>query len=520
MLYLVNLNVRVDSTNSLKKKLLDTLKIKDSDLISYKIIKKSIDARHKNNICYAYQIVADVKLELVKFKKYIEKNDALNLKIWKYTDRPVIIGFGPSSMFSALLLARMQARPIIIERGSEVLKRVEKVDNFFNNMILDEESNVCFGEGGAGTFSDGKLQTNVNSIYNRFILEEFVRYGADPDILVNALPHIGTDVLRKVVLNMRKDLINMGATFYFNTLFYDYIENEDSIIIKAKNGEKELLFETKHLILGIGHSAHDTYRMLANHNLKLTLKPFSVGLRIEHLAKDINNIQYGKFSNYLPTAYYKMAVHLKERSVYTFCMCPGGYVVPSQTKKETILTNGMSYKARDYINSNSALLVEVKPSDFSSDDPFLAIDFINNIEKKAFNKKFPYKAPLNLVKEFLKGEVATSFRKVKPSYVHGTYFSDFKDILPDFVIESLKEALPLFNNKMKGFLDDDALLIAPEVRSSAPLRIERIDYKAINSKFIYPIGEGAGYAGGITSSALDGIKCILSIEGEMNGKKD
>lgn len=514
MKYLYNLKLSVKDINNIKEVLLKKLNIKENELIDYKIIKRSIDARDKNDVFYNMRLELNLKNKNSnkKLEQFVSPNifKITNEKYLK-NDRPIVVGFGPSGMFSALVLAYAGAKPIVIERGSDVDKRKQIINNFYDSKILDEESNIVFGEGGAGTFSDGKLQSNIKNEYNNFVLSEFVKFGADESILIDSLPHIGTDILEKVVKNMRLKIIELGGEFFFDTKFLDYEKKDNILFVKTINREGEIkVFSTKHLILGIGHSARDTYKMLHSHNLLMEPKAFSMGVRIEHLQSDINNIQYGKFSKYLPAAPYKLACHLEDRSIYTFCMCPGGYVMPSQNEKGTIVTNGMSYSKRDGFNANSALLVEVKIEDYYKNSVLDGIDFQEKYEKLAFEISKDYRVPINLLREFCNDEVASSYRKITPTIKSGFVFADLRKCLPDFVVSTIKEGIKLLDKKMSGFYDEDAVLSAVESRSSAPLRILRNDFMSSEDK-IYVIGEGAGYAGGIMTSAIDGIKCALHI---------
>lgn len=486
------------------------------DNFKYKILLKSIDARDKNNIFYLYNVMVDcvTKLNGKNVSNYVEKVIDLEYKKYSFNDRPIVVGFGPSGMFASLYLARCGAKPIIIERGSKVEERKKRVDEFLKHKVLCNNSNIQFGEGGAGTFSDGKLTTNVKDKLINFILYEFYKHGAKENILYESHPHIGTDYLEIIVKNIREEIISLGGEFYFDTLFMNYKNNK--VICKDLINDRLLEFESKHILLGIGHSAKDTIRYLYN-DLKINMEPkaFSMGVRIEHKREDINKSQYGKFSEYLPSAYYKLACH-NDRGIYTFCMCPGGFVMASTSDNNSIVTNGMSNNDRKAINSNSALLVDVRVNDYYKSSPLDGIDYQEKYEHLAYNISKDYKAPANLVKEFLNDEIAKEERSIKTSYPHGLVFCDLNKVLPNYVIDGLKYGIVEFDKKLKGFNNPDAILIGVESRSSSPVRILRDDDRKSSIKEIYPIGEGAGYAGGITSSALDGLKTAIEIVNKSN----
>lgn len=491
--------------------------IKKTNVLKGILVKKSLDLREKNNPVYVYQIVFELN-ELERKNKYLKnKNvhfdtnytDDIEVKRVESISRPVIVGFGPAGMFCAYILALAGLRPIVLERGSCVEKRIKDVELFFDKGIFNEKSNVCFGEGGAGTFSDGKLNTGVNDPKIRFILKTFVEFGANKNVYYDAKPHVGTDKLRNVVKRIREKIISLGGEIHFDS----FVTEINDKIVKLEDNST---IESNHIVLAIGHSAKETYEMLNKNGFKLEPKPFSMGVRIEHLAEDINKIQHGEI-DFSYAASYKAAVHLKERDVYTFCMCPGGYVVPSNSHENEIVTNGMSYSARDGLNSNSAVLVNVTVNDYFVNSPLDGLYFQSEYERKSFKLTNSYKAPINLLKEFLLDKVASEFRSVKPTYACGTFFTSFEDILPSFVIDGLKEGIKEIDKLMPGFLNDDAILTAVESRSSSPVRILRDKNYKSNISSVYPIGEGAGYAGGITSSALDGIKCALSIINELGG---
>lgn len=508
MKYLLEIRLNVNRLNELEELILKKTKINSQNLKSYRIIRESIDARKKDDVCYNLGILVET-INPVKNKvlEIYKEPSIMQYPKWKDSLRPIIIGFGPAGMFSALYLARANAKPIIIERGEQVEKRKQKIQAFFESKVLDTESNVVFGEGGAGTFSDGKLQSNIKNEWNYFVLNEMVKHGANSDVLTSNYPHVGTDKLEIVVKNIREEIISLGGEFFFSTIFTDYEELADCLVVKTNKNHQ---FKTHHLLLGIGHSAVDTFELLAKKGVEMEAKPFSMGVRIEHLQKNISEAQYGKYANNLPPAPYKLACHLKERSVYSFCMCPGGYVVASANKNDTIVTNGMSYSDRAGTNANSALLVEIKPEDYYVNSPLDGFKFQEKFEKKAFSMSNDYRAPANLVGEFLQDKVAQAARSVVPTYPHQVIFTDLKQVLPNYVVESLKEALPIFDKKIKGFADSDAVLTGVETRSSSPVRILRKDYMS-SQKYLYPMGEGAGYAGGIMTSALDGLKLAIKI---------
>ena len=424
---------------------------------------------------------------------------------------PVIVGMGPCGLFCALYLAMSGIKPTIIDRGECVEERIKSIENFWENGKLNPMSNVQFGEGGAGTFSDGKLTCGVNDDRLEFIKEQFVKFGAPEEILYLKKAHIGTDKLREVIKNIRKELIRLGVKVEFNTKLSDInIKNGKikSIVIEKDNSRE--IIDCDNLILAIGHSARDTFRMINEKNIKMERKTFSIGGRIEHLQDDIGYGQYGESYKKLPPADYKLAVNTKDgRGVYTFCMCPGGYVVASSSSEKSVVTNGMSYFDRKGKNANSAVLVTVNPSDVEGDDVLGGVKLQEDIEKRAFILGGEnYYAPVNKVGDILNNRVSTEFGKVKPTYKPGVKFADLSKVFPKFIWDSIVEALPMFDKKLKGFANDDAIFTIPETRSSSPVRIirDKENYQC-NIFGIYPCGEGAGYAGGIMSAALDGLRC-------------
>ena len=511
-------NFRVSVTmpvESLKPMVLKKFHIREDEVELFRILRSSVDARKKNDVVYDYR----VRLVLKSTRPDLCGNPditpytppaPMEYKEWRFPESPVIVGFGPAGMFAALYLARCGAKPIIVERGSQVEQRREDVDTFLKTRVLNPDSNIQFGEGGAGTFSDGKLTTNLHNEWIGFVLEEFYKHGATEDVTYAANPHVGTDYLETVVRNIREEIISLGGTFHFNTCFLHYAKNKQGILkVECSNN---LFFNTKHLLLCIGHSARDTIRYLYASGVAMEAKAFSIGVRVEHLQRKINRMQYGSFAPYLPPASYKAAVHLPDgRGVYTFCMCPGGTVMASASEDGTIVTNGMSTKNRDGENANSALLVGIEPTDFYKNGALDGLDFQEQFERKAFEVARDYRAPANLMKEFLQGKVATVLRSVRPSYPHGIYFTDFGRCLPDYVVCSLRKAIPLIEKRLKGFNDADAVLTGIETRSSSPVRMLRNEQRESSVSGIYPVGEGAGYAGGITSAAIDGLRTAMAI---------
>lgn len=511
-------NFKVSPNDDNKLELLIKNKYKLNDF-KFNILQKSIDARNKQNVYINYKLMIDTnkKLKGNNISLYNEMKIELNYPKFNGLS-PVIVGFGPAGIMAALYLARCNAKPIIIERGSKIEQRKKQVSDFFNNKKLDTSSNIQFGEGGAGAFSDGKLVTNVKDPLIKYILNEFYLHGAKEDIIYESKPHIGTDYLEIVVKNIRLEIEKLGGKFYFNHQFLNAEKNaNDELLVYVDRLDKPIV--TNHLLLGLGHSAKDTIRHLYN-NMKIEMeqKSFSMGVRVEHPAELINNSQYGEYAKYLPPAYYKLAAHNNDRGVYTFCMCPGGYVMASQSEENTIVTNGMSNNSRDNFNSNSAILVDVKPEDYDKGNVLDGIDYQEKYERLAFSISKDYRAPANLIKEFLNDEIANSLRSVKSTYPHGLVFCDLAKCLPDFVIDNLKFGIKEFDKRLKGFNYDDAILTGIESRSSSPVRIIRDNNRESSIKGIYPIGEGAGYAGGITSAALDGLKTAILIANSDKNK--
>lgn len=501
------------------------LKINKNHIIKTEIFKQSVDCR-KDEVRFVF--TADVTVDGDEDKILQSLNSTRIVKCEKYSytiptsERkssfpPVIAGFGPAGMFSALILARSGHCPIVIERGRDVDSRTDDINNFWTNRVLDESSNVQFGEGGAGTFSDGKLTTGIKDSRCRFVFEEFVSHGAPEDILTNAKPHIGTDRLKNTVKAIREEIISLGGRVLFETQLTNIIVANSfihGVTIKDKTG-REYDIETDTLILAIGHSARDTIEMLYGRGINMMQKPFSVGARIEHPQEMINSVQYGEYKNHpaLKAADYKLACHPPHgRGAYTFCMCPGGTVVCSSSEKGGVVTNGMSEYARDKENANSAILVGVDPSDFPDEHPLSGFKLQRDIEQKAFKLGGgDYTAPATLVGDFLRGNQSTKLGSVKPSFTTGVTMSNIAEVLPQKVVNTMRDALVQMDKKIKGFAMDDAVLTAPETRSSSPVRIIRDEFYQTNIRGLYPCGEGAGYAGGIVSAAVDGIKCAEAV---------
>lgn len=514
------------SQSDLTKKIAHTLKIKEEDIKAYKIRRQSLDARKKQDILYSYNI--DVELE--NEDKVLKKN-ASNKQIQKAADviysikvsgdefleeRLVVVGFGPAGIFAALALAKAGFKPLVIERGEDVDNRSISVERFWKTGILNEESNVSFGEGGAGTFSDGKLNTMVKdtSGRNTFVLETFVKHGADERILYDYKPHIGTDKLKEVVKSIREEIIALGGEIRFNTCMKSIVFNEAGLCgIELRNGE---LIKTGLAVLACGHSARDVFTMLKEKNVHMEAKNFAVGLRMIHSQEMIDKAQYGeKYFKQLSPAPYKLTYTTKSgRGVYSFCMCPGGYVVNASNYENKLAVNGMSYNDRSSTTANSAIIVTVNMDDFQKEtgtnDILAGVAFQEKLEKLAYEAG-QAKIPVQLYRDFVKGKISEGFGEVEANIKGEHTFTDINEILPEYITDAIKEAIPEFDKKIKGFACDDAILLAVESRTSSPVRIKRDEELRSHIKGLYPCGEGAGYAGGITSAAMDGLKVAEAI---------
>ena len=484
-----------------------------SDIAECKLLRKSVDARNKNNVHFI------CSFELSEKGKMPEKAPELMIpQITKKFLRPIVVGSGPAGMFAGLILAEAGMKPIILERGKPVSERQKDVEIFWKLGKLNKNSNVQFGEGGAGTFSDGKLMSGIKKdIYTEKVLKEFVEAGAPEEILYLAKPHIGTDNLAIVVQNIRKKIENLGGEYRFETRFCDFETKENKIssiqVIKKENEINAL--SSNDVILAPGHSSRDTFEMLYEKDVNIEQKDFSVGARIEHKQEMINRSQYGKFASHkaLGAADYKLFCHLPNgRGAYTFCMCPGGEVVAAASEEGRLVTNGMSRFVRAEENANAALLVGVEKGDFGSKHPLAGMYFQRKIEERAFELGGKsYKAPAQLVGDFLAGRPSDKKGSVNPTYSCGVVFSDISNIYPKYVTDSMRAAIKDFDRKLKGFAAPEAVITAAETRSSSPIRIVRDENFESSVKGLYPCGEGAGYAGGILSAAVDGIKIALKI---------
>ena len=515
----VKVNIENDSINNIKIQTAKKLNIKPSDILNIKINKQSIDARHKPEIYFLYEVDVTCNNESNILRKN-KSNDILikpneeykiNVSGTKKLEKLVVVGAGPAGLMNAYILASLGYKPLVIERGKKVEDRVKDVEEFFKTGILNTNSNVQFGEGGAGTFSDGKLNTMVKDKEHRckFIFKTLVECGAPEDILYAAKPHIGTDLLRNVIINLRNKIISLGGEFRYNTCLTDIniINNEISSII-VNNNEK---IKCNCLVLALGHSSRDTFKMLYEKKLDMEAKPFAVGIRIQHPQSMINMSQIGveKHDKLLNQSYKLTYQTSKKRGVYTFCMCPGGYVVNSSSENNMTCINGMSNHARESGNANSAIIVTVNSNDFGN-NPMDGINFQRELEKKAYEIG-EGKIPTQLYGDFKNNKITKEFKEVKPKFKGDYKFANINDILPNYITEALIEGIENFANKIKNYNREDAIISAVEARTSSPIKIIRDDLCQTKIVGIFPCGEGAGYAGGITSACMDGLKVAEGI---------
>lgn len=520
MLRINNINMPLGFADiDLKQQVAQKLKCRSSEITGLRLSKKSVDARNKHNVHFVCsadcndmeQTFADKDIE------HIQPAEELVFKIKKDNVRPIVAGSGPAGMFAGLALAEAGLKPIILERGSEVDIRRQEVDTFWRLGKLNPESNVQFGEGGAGTFSDGKLTTGIKKDkFTAKVIKELYAAGAPQEILYLAKPHIGTDNLRIVVKNIRQKIISLGGEYRFNTKLEDLIIKDGKITaVQILCHGQRLELPAGRVFLAIGHSARDTFEMLHRRGVFMQQKPFAVGVRIEHKQAAINQAQYGKFADspYLGAADYKMAVHLPNgRSAYTFCMCPGGSVVAAASENGRVVTNGMSEFARNKENANAALLVGVNSPDFETSHPLAGMYFQRKLEERAFALGGGnYHAPAQLAGDFLAGRTSSAARSVRPSYAPGVVWNNLSHLFSAQIYQTLQHGIVEMGKKLRGFDNPDAVLTGVESRSSSPVRIMRDETMQSNIKGLYPCGEGAGYAGGITSSAADALKVVYSL---------
>jgi uncharacterized FAD-dependent dehydrogenase len=546
MLRLTNIQLALDHTEEqLKQVILDKLLISEDKLLDFTVFKRGYDARKKSKILLIYTLDVNTSINDDLLEKFTNDNQVKVTPDMKYNfvaqapevlaQRPVVIGFGPCGLFIGLVLAQMGFKPIILERGKEVRQRTKDTFGFWRKKILNTESNVQFGEGGAGTFSDGKLYSQVKDPkhYSRKVLHEFVNAGAPEEILFVSKPHIGTFKLVTMIEQMRANIIELGGEIRFEQRVDEFhFDEQDADGNKRINGltlSSGERIDTNYVALAIGHSARDTFEMLIKNKVSVKAKPFSVGFRIEHEQSVIDDARFGRNAGnpILGAADYKLVHHCKNgRSVYSFCMCPGGTVVAAASEEGRLVTNGMSQYSRHERNANSAIVVGIEPSDFANKDDasdvMSGIEFQRRLEETAFKLGGEtYDAPVQLVGDFLAGRKSGEHGEVSPSYKPGVKYCDLSETLPAYAIEAIREALPAFDRKIKGFSMNDATLTAVETRTSSPIQItrDRETMQSLNVEGLYPAGEGAGYAGGILSAGIDGIKVAEAMALAMLAEK-
>ena len=535
MLRLTNVILPLDHPEAdMPAAILARLKIAPQDLLSYTIFRRGYDARRKNAITLVYTIDVEVRDEATVLARlqgvpHVGPTPDTSYKFVaqapvELKSRPVVVGLGPCGIFAALILAQMGFRPIILERGKVVRERTKDTWGLWRKRDLNPESNVQFGEGGAGTFSDGKLHSGIKDPkhYGRKVLTEFVKAYAPEEILYVSKPHIGTFRLVKMVEAMRETIESLGGEFRFESKVVDIdIDNSQVRGVKLESGE---YIASDHVVLAVGHSARDTFHMLYERGVYIEAKPFSIGFRIEHPQSVIDRARFGKFAGHplLGAADYKLVHHDSNgRAVYSFCMCPGGTVVAATSEPGRVVTNGMSQYSRNERNANSGFVVGITPEDYPG-YPLAGIDFQRELESRAFVMGGSnYDAPGQLVGDFLAGKPSKEFGSVSPSYKPGVHLTDLAPALPAYAIEAMREAIPVFDRQIKGYAMHDAVLTGVETRTSSPIRIKRLDnFQSLNVKGLFPAGEGAGYAGGILSAGVDGIKVAEAVALSMVGRTD
>ena len=524
MLHITNLNLPIDGGETLlRRRIIKLLQISDGDLLELQLVKQSIDARKKSDLHLVCSVNVSVRQEAAVLRRLGAVKNVTRLELPTYqfppvtrtsSSRPVVVGMGPAGLFAALYLARNGVPSLILERGRPVEQRVRDVERFWATGTLDPTSNVQFGEGGAGTFSDGKLTTGTHDPRIRTVLDTLVAAGAPADVTYSHKPHIGTDVLRDVVRTIRKELLSLGCEIWFESRLsgLDRVGDRLSGITVCRNGT-DVQLDCDTLILAPGHSARDTFVMLDQAGIPMAQKNFAIGVRIEHRQEDISRAQYGEAWSRLPPSDYKLSCHLPSgRSAFTFCVCPGGQVVAAASEDRKLVTNGMSHRARDGVNINGGFLVGVGPKDFPGDDPLAGVRFQEEWESAAWALGGGnFRAPAQTVEDFLARRPSVHGGSVVPSYRPGVTWTDLERCLPSCITDTLRDALPLFDRKVKGFAAPDAVLTGVETRSSSPVRILRDEDGQSSLRGLYPCGEGAGYAGGIVSAAVDGVRTAEAV---------